>query len=86
MKKLILCLAIVLVLNGCSNNQNTKGVKAQTINLIGTWKMIYAEIKEKDSIQIKDLSTTAFIKIINESHFAFFNQEYNSSEKFYGGG
>lgn len=51
----------------------------------GTWKLVYADIKEKDSLQIKDLSNTKFIKIINESHFAFFNQDHGSSENFMAG-
>ncbi|WP_194767679.1 hypothetical protein [Tamlana sp. I1] len=60
--------------------------KASEISISGTWKMVYAEIIENDSIKIKDLKNTAFIKIINDSHFAFFNQEINKSDRFYGGG
>ena len=41
----------------------------------GTWKMTYAEIRENDSVQVKDLSSTDFIKILNKSHFAFFNPD-----------
>jgi len=37
--------------------------------------MVYAEIIENDSLKLKDLSNTSFIKIINKSHFSFFNQE-----------
>ncbi|MFT4611884.1 MAG: hypothetical protein ACJA1H_001315 [Glaciecola sp.] len=35
---------------------------------------------------MKDLSNTDFIKVINESHFAFFNQDYKGNNKFYSGG
>ena len=35
----------------------------------GTWKMVYAEIIENDSLKLKDLSNTSFIKIINKSFF-----------------
>lgn len=52
----------------------------------GTWKMTYAEIRENDSVQVKDLSSTDFIKIINSSHFAFFNQERETQENFTAGG
>ena len=51
----------------------------------GTWQMVYAQTMENDSISIKDLSNTNFIKIINQSHFAFFNQDEVNSDNFYGG-
>ena len=48
-------------------------------------KLVYADIKENDSLQVKDLSKTDFIKIINKTHFAFFNQEQGTSENFVAG-
>ncbi|MEC3906682.1 hypothetical protein VOI54_06605 [Tamlana sp. 2201CG12-4] len=60
--------------------------KKQPDKIIGTWKMVHAEVLENDSLKIKDLSQTRFIKIINDTHFAFFNQQNNGNEKFYGGG
>ena len=60
-------------------------VKKEVNGLEGTWKMTYAEIRENDSIQVKDLSSTDFIKIINRSHFAFFNQERGTQENFTAG-
>lgn len=71
----------------CSCTQTTaskREIKPENI-LTGTWKMVYAEIHENDSLKIKDLNNTSFIKIINDTHFAFFNQENNSTENFYGG-
>lgn len=59
--------------------------KEQPNKLVGTWKMVYAETFENDSIKIKNLENTAFIKIINETHFAFFNQQNDSNKNFYGG-
>lgn len=47
--------------------------------------MIYAETIENDSIRLKDLTNTGFIKIINKTHFAFFNQENIGNKNFYGG-
>ena len=52
----------------------------------GSWKLVYADIFENDSLQIKDLGNTDFIKIINRTHFAFFNQDRGSSENFMAGG
>lgn len=47
--------------------------------------MVYGEIRENDSIQIKDLEESDFIKIINNSHLAFFNLNKNNEEGFYEG-
>lgn len=59
--------------------------KEDSNNIEGTWKMVYAETIENDTITLKDLSNTTFIKIINKSHFAFFNQENTGTTNFYGG-
>jgi hypothetical protein len=72
----IIFAAIILSSCNCNNEKE----------LVGTWKLIYGEIKEGDSVEIKDLSNTDFIKIINEDHFAFLNQRKGTSEGFYGGG
>ena len=71
---------IVLVLNLWSCQK-----QSQSNPLIGTWKLVYAETNENDSIKIKDLSNTQFIKIINHTHFAFFNQKNEGNENYYGG-
>ena len=52
----------------------------------GTWLLVYGEVKENDSLIIKDLYKSSFIKIINDSHFAFFNQVEGDASQFYGGG
>lgn len=90
--KVRLAIFIGIVLFGLSCNKEMKSKKPemnavnQEINrLEGTWKMTYAEIRENDSVQVKDLSSTDFIKIINRSHFAFFNQERESQENFTAG-
>ncbi len=80
-------LCIVLVLNSvnCAEKQASEDNVGLEDRLIGTWKMIYGQIIENDSLQVKDLSKSDFIKVINESHFAFFNQENDGNENFYGG-
>jgi len=76
---------LLLCLLNCANKSTSKTTVSSPNELIGTWKMVYAEIKENDSIKVKDLSSTNFIKIINASHFSFFNQNKDSSKNFYGG-
>ncbi len=80
-------LAITIVVGLCTGSYS-KEIKEQEQSgstLEGTWKMTYAEIRENDSVQVKDLSSTDFIKIINQSHFAFFNQERDTQDNFTAG-
>lgn len=88
MKPIVMMLLAIFLLPSCAdNNKATQHVKPRIINPIeGSWKLVYAHILEKDSLQVKDLSKTDFIKIINATHFAFFNQEEGTSENFMAGG
>lgn len=54
--------------------------------IMGSWLLVYGETRTADSLEVKDLSNTQFIKILNEDHFAFFNQKKDTAEGFYGGG
>ena len=78
MKKIILLFLMLFSLSNCVKKEGSK-------NIEGTWKMVYAETIESGTIKLKDLSNTTFIKIINKSHFAFFNQENTGTTNFYGG-
>lgn len=88
MKSIVIQLFIILTLLSCAKEKTAKlkELKPEKNPIEGSWKMVYAHIKEKDSIQIKELSNTDFIKIINASHFAFFNQDRGTSENFNAGG
>jgi len=85
MKNGLICFIILFSIS-CRNN---KDIALQTdnnnIDIVGSWEMIYAEIIEKDTVQVKDLTQTRFIKIINKTHFAFFNQGNSENQNFYGG-
>ena len=91
MKKVAFVLfTISLCISSCTEKKETvkepvqeNSVKNSPIN--GTWKMVYGEIREGDSVQVKDLTNTDFIKILNNSHFSFFNQHPTDSTQFYGG-
>ncbi|MDN5202008.1 hypothetical protein QQ008_11560 [Fulvivirgaceae bacterium BMA10] len=88
MKRLLIMLCFALVFVACNEEEKKSETSRPDVSnqLMGTWKMVYGEIRENDSIQIKDLTKSDFIKIINESHFAFFNQDYQDISGFYGGG
>jgi hypothetical protein len=78
MKHTIFLFLLLCSLSNCTKKEISK-------NIEGTWQMVYAETIENDTIKLKDLSNTTFIKIITKSHFAFFNQENTSNTNFYGG-
>ena len=78
--RLLYFITILSTLYSCDSSNQSK-----TNNINGTWQLFYGSIKEGDSLKIRDVSKSNFIKIINDSHFAFFNQENESSENFYGG-
>ncbi|WP_062061062.1 hypothetical protein [Aquimarina longa] len=89
MQKQLITLFCTLVLLSCSKQKNTPKttpILKNTNPLEGAWKMVYGEIKEGDSIQIKDMTSSDFIKIIGKDHFAFFNQDQVNNDNFYGGG
>lgn len=90
MKNRILILLVVAIGLSCKDKSATPSQSVDTVEsnqtIVGTWKLVYGEIREKDSVQIKDLSEADFIKIINGDHFAFFNQPKDGGEGFYGGG
>jgi len=88
MKLSIYQLFIFFLILSCNQNKTSNiESRATDQNLIeGSWKLVYAEIRENDSVQIKELRNTEFIKIINQTHFAFFNQELGTGENFMAGG
>jgi len=85
MKKLLVISIITLVIISCCKEKEV--IKAEENNsIVGTWKLVYAEIKENDSLQIRDVSKSDFIKILNETHFSFLSQDHADSKLFYGAG
>ncbi len=86
MKTFLISLSLgLLMMTGCNKSETAVDKPEGPDPIQGTWKMIYAEIREKDSVQVKDLSNTDFIKIINADHFAFFNQDRGTGENFTSG-
>ncbi len=87
MKLFIILSILALLYSSCNyEKENSLSNVAESSNeIIGTWKLIYADIKENDSLTIKDMTKSDFIKIINSTHFAFFNQSLDDADGFYGG-
>jgi len=87
MKKIYTLLYLTLFLIACQPKATKEldNSNSESNPIVGTWKLVYSEIRQNDSLEIKDITKSDFIKIINETHFAFFNQNKNSSKGFYGG-
>ncbi|MEG2100326.1 MULTISPECIES: hypothetical protein [Flavobacterium] len=85
MKKLIPFAVAVLLFTSCETKK-----ESNAIPIAGTWRLISAETTEKDSTFSTFNSKTKMIKIINDTHFAFFNHDLNngkdSTALFFGGG
>ena len=86
MKKLIPFLIAILIFASCETKTDSK-----VLPLAGTWRLISAETTEKDSTFSTFNPKTKMIKIINDSHFAFFNHDLDNGKDsinaiFFGGG
>lgn len=88
MKKIVTLSILALVISSCNEEKTDSSPQdIERVNTIeGTWKMVYGEVRENDSLDIKDLKNTDFVKIINKDHFAFFNQNHHDGDGFYAGG
>lgn len=77
--KIFFLILLTIGISSCSNKRK------DTNEIIGSWKLIFNQIKEGDSIHVKDLSNIDFIKVINNTHFSFINQPKDSFSNFYAG-
>ena len=74
---------LLLVTSSCQDVQTTKNADGATSNsastklpLTGTWKLVKATLIEKGDTTITDYTRNiSFIKIINDSHFAFLSHD-----------
>ena len=79
MRKSICIATILLMLLSCNTDQN----KASGTNLPiqGTWKLLTGTLIEKGDTTVTDYTkATSFIKIINDTHFAFLTHDLNKGK------
>jgi len=74
----LFCFAITFILlTSCNTNQNTETLQA-TVPIQGTWKLLTGTLIEKGDTTVTDYTKTSeFIKIINDTHFAFLSHDLN---------
>jgi hypothetical protein len=78
MKKPFIILLAGILLASCgtkSTNTNTRGA---SIPVVGTWKLISGTLIENGDTMVTDYTrNVSFIKIINDTHFAFLEHDLN---------
>ncbi|KAF2328812.1 hypothetical protein [Flavobacterium ginsenosidimutans] len=84
MKKAVLILVLIIIMTSCNSEKKQNPIE-------GTWRLISAETTEKDSTFSTFNRKTKMIKIINDTHFAFFNHDLKNGKDsttalFFGGG
>jgi hypothetical protein len=72
MKIKIVFAIVVMALLSCADNVSTPS----PASLIGTWRLIKGTLADKGDTIVTDYTVnTSFIKIINNTHFAFFQHD-----------
>lgn len=81
MKKVLFALLMPLILNSCAEQAQQEEVKAAGLPVQGTWKLLSGTLIEKGDTVVTDYTKTlSFIKIINETHFAFLKHDLNGGK------
>jgi hypothetical protein len=90
MKKFLILLLACILIAACSMKQ-PKGKANNPVPIAGTWKLLTGTLIENGDTLVTDYTgDVSFIKIINDSHFAFLlhdlNQGKDSTAVFSAGG
>jgi hypothetical protein len=81
MKKVSIALVISLILVSCAEQNGKEEVKSDGLHIQGTWKLISGTLIEQADTVVTDYTKTlSFIKIINETHFAFLKHDLNKGK------
>ena len=78
MKRIIGYLVLPFLLVSCGQEHGDKSSIATPNPVAGTWQLITATLIEKGDTTVTDYTkNTSFIKIINDTHFAFLQHDVN---------
>jgi hypothetical protein len=91
MKDQIVFAIIFIILVSCGESIQNNETKSTTIPIEGTWKLLTGTLIEKGDTVVTDYTKgKEFIKIINDTHFAFLSHDLdkgkNSDASFSSGG
>lgn len=80
MKTIIQCLFIISALMSCVPKTENNDSKPAN-EMVGTWKLITGTLIEKGDTTVTGYTkNTSFIKIINDTHFAFLQHDLNKGK------
>ncbi len=81
MKIEFVLIAFLSLLISCKRTTEIDTSKSNEISIVGTWKLISGTLIEKGDTVITDYSkNVSFIKIINDTHFAFLLHDLNKGK------
>lgn len=76
MKNVLHCVLLSLAFAACTQNPQKDPLQSTSLPITGTWKLLSGTIIEQGDTVITDYTTDrSFIKIITDTHFAFFNHD-----------
>jgi hypothetical protein len=71
--KIISILILILAISACNSNKEQNTIE-------GTWRLVSSTATQKDSTFSTFNPKTKMIKILNDSHFAFFNHDLDNGK------
>ena len=81
MKIKIAYVILATTLMSCVGNMGRNVTKQSPISVVGTWKLITGMVIEKSDTIVTDYTKNiSFIKIINDTHFAFLQHDLNKGK------
>jgi hypothetical protein len=81
MKHQIGLTAMLLILISCNTSVQSTDSKSASLPIMGTWKLLTGTLIEKGDTSVTDYTKgTEFIKVINESHFAFLSHDLSKGK------
>jgi hypothetical protein len=81
MKKLLLFLFLPVIVLSCTEQQKKEAEMKNEPDIQGTWKLLSGTLIEKGDTVVTDYTKTmSFVKIINDTHFAFLKHDLNKGK------
>lgn len=81
MKLTIALIAVIAIAVSCETKSRTNESKQLSSPMAGTWKLLSGTITEKGVTTVTDYTKNqSFIKIINDTHFAFLMHDLNKGK------
>lgn len=81
MKSIAGIFLICTIIFACGAGPATTPEKPKGLPIVGTWKLQTGILIEKGDTTVTDYTKTlSFIKVINETHFAFLNHDLNGGK------